>query len=74
MSDCRVASSLKPNPRSKIEWEIHLIRELNCVIEACISSKVFPLVSGTSFAIKTTVEPQRTEKIKNVPGGSYIQY
>lgn len=37
------------------------------VIDACISSKLFPLVSGTSFATKATVKPHMPDIIKNVP-------
>lgn len=36
-------------------------------IEACISSKVLPLVSGTSFAMKRTVRQPMAAKMKNVP-------
>ena len=36
-------------------------------MDACISSKVRPLVSATSFATKTTAAPATAEKMKNVP-------
>lgn len=39
----------------------------NVAIEACISSKVRPLVSGTSFATNRSVKPQIDEKNRNVP-------
>ena len=36
-------------------------------IDNCISSKVRPLVSGTSFATNITVKPHTAENMKNVP-------
>jgi uncharacterized protein (DUF39 family) len=38
-----------------------------CVIDACISSRVRPLVSGTNFATNRTAKPQTPENMKNVP-------
>lgn len=35
--------------------------------EACISSSVRPLVSGTNFATNTTVKALTLVKMKNVP-------
>lgn len=35
--------------------------------DACISSSVWPLVSGTSFATKTMVNPHTAENMKKVP-------
>ena len=37
-------------------------------IDACISSSVRPLVSGTSFATNRTVKPHMLANMKNVPG------
>ena len=37
------------------------------VMDAWISSKVRPLVSGTSIATNMTVEPQITQNMKKVP-------
>lgn len=39
----------------------------NGFIDACISSRVRPLVSGTSFATNRTVKQQMAENMKNVP-------
>lgn len=36
-------------------------------MDACISSNVRPLVSGTSFATNRIVNPHTLENIKNVP-------
>ncbi|PON85527.1 hypothetical protein TorRG33x02_186760 [Trema orientale] len=40
---------------------------IKCEIEACISSKLRPFVSGTSFATKRTVKPPMAPKMKKVP-------
>lgn len=44
---------------------LHLIAEW--VIDACTSSRVRPLVSGTSFATNTTPKPLIPENMRNVP-------
>ena len=36
-------------------------------MDACISSNVLPLVSGTSLAMNRTPKPQMLENMKNVP-------
>jgi hypothetical protein len=38
-----------------------------CAIDACISSRARPLVSGTSFATNRIVKPEMPENMKNVP-------
>lgn len=46
-------------------YNFHLSWEL---IEAWISSSVFPFVSGTTLATNSTVRAQDPEKTKKVPG------
>lgn len=46
---------------------MELIGHVKEFMEACISSKVRPLVSGTSFATNITVKPHTAENMKNVP-------
>lgn len=43
-------------------------------MEAWISSKVRPLVSGTNRSTNTTVSPQMLAKMKNVPASSLKFY
>ena len=50
-----------------METEFSSNRQRKWDIDACISSRARPLVSGTSFATNITVKPEMTEKMKNVP-------